>query len=95
MNRSERHREIKSISKELTFIQKHTVLPQLLKDKSLNIIDEANRLLLVAGTHEDKVLQEKWNKLTTLFQRSYSLEARLQYLKVGYKFEQNIPIIEK
>ena len=95
MNRAERHREIKSISKELTFIQKHTVLPRLLKDKSINAIDETNRLLLVAGTHEDKVLQEKWNKLTTLFQRSYSLEARLQYLKVGYKFEQNIPIIEK
>jgi hypothetical protein len=87
MTRSERRRESRAIVKELEYIQKHTELFKLLEDKSFNAIDEANRLLLVAKTHEDKSLQAKWDKLTTLFQRAYSLEERLQYLKVGYKAE--------
>jgi hypothetical protein len=87
MTRVERRREIKLILKELNWFQKHSELPKLLKDKSLNALNEANRLLLVEKTHEDLKLQAKWNELTTLFQRAYSLEARLQYLRVGYKEE--------
>jgi hypothetical protein len=91
--RPERRRESRAIVKELEQLQKHSPLWALMKDKSINEVDEANRVILVEGKHEDKDLQEKWNKATALFSRFYQLEQRLQYLKTGYKSEQNIPAI--
>jgi preprotein translocase subunit SecA len=87
MTRPERHREIKTITKEFEYIQKHTRFPRLLKDESLQKLTKESIDLLTEKKHEDKVLQEKYDTFIQIFQRVYSLENRLQYLKVGYKTE--------
>ena len=90
MTRPERHREIKTITKELDYIQKHTSFSRLLKDESLQRLTAEDMTLLSEKKHEDNTLQEKYDTFVPMFQRVYSLEERLQYLKVGYKAEPTV-----
>ena len=87
MYRAERRREIKEIKWKLKWLEKHSNLQKLLKDKSLEAITEDDRLLMVKGEHEDKELQKKFTTIVSIVQETYKLEERLQYLEVGYKAE--------
>jgi hypothetical protein len=86
-SRPERHREIKQIDKELTYIDKHTKFNALYKDKDLTECSDEDLEILEKKEHTNLALQEKYNTLHTLFSRIVTLEARRQYLKEGYKAE--------
>jgi hypothetical protein len=87
-SRPERHRELKQIDKELTYIDKHTKFNALYKDKELTECSEEDLAILEKKEHTNLALQEKYNTLHTLFSRIVTLEARRQYLKEGYKATQ-------
>lgn len=88
--RPERHRELKIIKWKLQWLTKHGNLQKLLKDKALETITEDDRILMVKGEHENKVLQEKFTHICSIVQETYNLEARLQYLTEGYKSDLEI-----
>jgi hypothetical protein len=94
MDRASRRREIKQITKELAYIEKHTQFKKLYSDRELAELDESALDLLDKKLHPDQRLQGRYDAFHTLFQRIITLEARLQYLRVGYKSEKNIPHVQ-
>jgi len=84
MKRAERRRLLKQYSKELSFILKHT--PYLKFKNTFDFMLPKEELdLLVANTHENKVLQEKFNLAKDLYARVDALTSLIWKLKESKK----------
>ena len=94
MTRPERHRLIKQYGKELSFILKHT--PYLkFKNTSEFMLPKEELDLLVANTHENKVLQEKFNLAKDLYARVDALTSLIWKLKETRIIERPVSSVDR
>ena len=73
MDRSEKHRLRKRITKRLEYLEKHTAL----KDRSILSLPEGQKKLLAENNHPDKELQSKFNAIPGLLREYVDLQGQL------------------
>ena len=94
MDRAERRRRIKAYTKELEYIEKHT--PYLKFKNTFDFMLPKEELdLLVADTHENKVLQEKFNLAKDLFARVDALTTWIRKLKETRIIERPVSSVDR
>ena len=86
MTRPEKRRRIKQYTKELEYIYKHTPYNSF-KNTSEFMLPKDELDLLVANTHENKVLQDRFNLAKDLFARVDALTTWTRKLKEATKAE--------
>ena len=80
MIRQEKHKRIREYEKELEYINKHTPYNSF-KNTSEFMLPKDELDLLVANTHENKSLQERFNLAKDLFARVDALNTWIKKLK--------------
>jgi hypothetical protein len=73
MDRSERHRLRKRITKRLEYLEKHTALA----DRKMINLPKEDKKLLAENNHPDKELQSKFNAIPNLLKEYVELQGRL------------------
>jgi hypothetical protein len=73
MDRAERHRLKKRITKRLEYLERHTAL----RDRSMIKLPDDQKKLLAENNHPDKELQSKFNAIPNLLKEYVELQGRL------------------
>lgn len=81
MTRPEKRRKIKEYEKELKFIDKHTPYRSFQKTNEF-MLPKEELDLLIAGTHENKKLQERFDLAKQIYTRVDQLQQSIAYLRM-------------
>jgi len=81
MTRAERRRQMKAITKELQYIEKHTPFIKGMQSDEFANMDSDELALLSEGKHKDAGTQQRYLQMKNLFNRVIELNHRYASLK--------------